>query len=149
MSRNKVKSVRLKYLINPPFQMRFILYTVISSVVSISIAYCANCYFFWKFRELGLIYKIPFDHVFYVFLAKQEVMMNWIFVLAAALIYIFLLVFGLIFSHRIAGPLVKLTYYLNSVENYSQLKEIKFRKNDFFQEIATSYNKMVAALKPK
>ena len=60
-------------------------------------------------------------------------------VLASFVVCFFL---GLLVSHKVAGPLVKIRNYFDRVgEGLEPEKEINFRDGDFFQDVAQAYNK--------
>ncbi len=143
------KKKRLIYLINPEFQIRFIAFTCFSSAISTSIAFAANHYFFWKMNQIGISYKIPQSDPFYELILRQEVIMNRIFLGSAVLTLLCLCAVGLAFSHRVAGPLFRLRHHLKTIESQSDLREIQFRKGDYFYEVAESFNQMVGKLNEK
>jgi predicted DNA-binding protein YlxM (UPF0122 family) len=49
-------------------------------------------------------------------------------------------IFSIFFSHRIAGPLYKLTTFLKNGRKGGKPATLFFRKNDYFKEIADEYN---------
>ena len=85
--------------------------------------------------------NLPETHPYFVF--YQEFQDNSIFAFGVAVTVSFLcaLFIGLVVSHRIAGPLVKLKRHLELVgEDPSQDKALQFREGDFFREVADAYN---------
>ena len=52
-------------------------------------------------------------------------------------------------SHRIAGPLYKLTRFLTDQGPGKLVRRISFRKADHFQEIASAYNEMLDSINQK
>ena len=50
------------------------------------------------------------------------------------------------FSHKVAGPLYKLNQYLLKIANDEHVDEIRFRKGDYFPELADSFNNAVEKL---
>lgn len=71
------------------------------------------------------------------------------FIVSAFVFFFFSLFASLIFSHKIAGPLYRLTLFLrqspveNDINNYPKLS---FRKEDFFQEIPDKVNSFTETL---
>jgi hypothetical protein len=49
-------------------------------------------------------------------------------------------------SHRFAGPIFSLRRTIRSVANGAAPRKLKFRKNDFWQELAGDYNAMLSKL---
>ena len=55
---------------------------------------------------------------------------------------------GMIFLHRITGPLVRVRNVLNSlIEGKTPEGAVKFRHGDFTPELADALNRLVAAVK--
>jgi len=52
-------------------------------------------------------------------------------------------------SHRIAGPIFKLNQSMQQIINGNYNIRIKFRKKDFFQDIAGSFNVMTESIQKK
>ncbi len=55
--------------------------------------------------------------------------------------------FGLVVSNQIVGPIFRLVRNMEEFESTGKFEQIKFRKNDYFKEIAVSYNKIMLNLK--
>ena len=47
------------------------------------------------------------------------------------------------FSHKIAGPLYKLKMFLGNIRKGDPVNEVRFRKGDYFLEIADEVNKTI------
>ena len=75
--------------------------------------------------------------------------MNKVFLFTTIFIFIYLVVFGLILSNRIAGPLIKLRSYFEDMAETGKLKKISFRDGDFFKEIEVSFNESIDKLESK
>jgi nitrogen fixation/metabolism regulation signal transduction histidine kinase len=50
------------------------------------------------------------------------------------------------FTHKIAGPLYKLTQFLIAKENNNSKGRLFYRKGDYFHELADQYNKTFATI---
>jgi nitrogen fixation/metabolism regulation signal transduction histidine kinase len=50
-------------------------------------------------------------------------------------------VWGLLISHRIAGPIYRMCLHLDLVANGKTEKDVSFRKKDFFPELAEAFNR--------
>lgn len=137
---------RKTLLINRKFQLTFLGYMLIMAAVTIAIIYASNTYFFWMFVELGQSMNLPADHAFFQFLTEQRNSMNWVFLVTALIVMGAMIVGGLILSHRVAGPLHRLDRHMKKVARGSETHEVRFRKGDFFQELARSYNEQLRVL---
>jgi len=129
------------YLINPSFQYKFMAYTILSALSALGIVYAANQYFFHRFIEKGKNLELAANHPFFLIIKEQQQFMGDIFLVSSAVIILFLGIWGLFFSHRIAGPLYRLNQIFRSAaRSKKELNSIAFRENDFFQEIPDAIN---------
>lgn len=141
MASNKRKSI----LINPKFQTTFICFALLTSLFNILIFFGSNYIFFYKFETLGLEFGIPSDSAFFVFIERQKVIMNNIFFITSVINFVFIGVLGLIFSHRISGPLRRLERFLLDTTP-DNLHTIHIRKGDFFPELIIALNSFTKKL---
>ncbi len=135
------------YLINKDFQIKFIVYTLLLAVVTIAIFYGMIHYFFEESIKLGINAGFPAGHVYYKFIEDSQMDMNTYFVIASIAVFIVIFLSGLFFSHKIAGPIYRMNMYLRSIAPENLATTINFRKMDFFQELAISYNKRILFLR--
>jgi signal transduction histidine kinase len=115
--------------------------------LSILSTYVANFIFFRKFFQRGLDLKLSSDHAFFQFLQEQQDVMNRILAVDSMLMFSIIVTLGLVFSHRIAGPLYKLHKHLLETSHKNKYSDVHFRKNDFFSEIADAYNQQLPGKK--
>lgn len=138
-----IKSRRKAFIINPKLQYSFLVFSVLMSLISISIFYFANLYLFWRFEQTGYSVGIPSGHIFYKFIADQRSLMNTILLIAAPLIIAITCFIGIKLSHRVSGPIYNLTKLLKELNETKELKEVRFRKNDYFLELQDEFNKFI------
>lgn len=129
-------------LINRPFQIRFAIY-VCSWLFVLSVIYpmLVSQLYDWFFKYLATDPNgplIPFIH------KSRDDMLFWLTMMQVCFMVMTFLM-SLFMSHRIAGPIYKLSKFLNGLRNGS-LAKLSFRKNDHFQEIAQDYNFMVESI---
>ncbi|HVJ63953.1 MAG TPA: hypothetical protein VM901_01725 [Bdellovibrionota bacterium] len=137
----KIRNRRTRFLINPEFQFRFLAFQIVSSLITVGVFFFANSYFFSKMKEAGQAVGLHENHVFFKFVQHQELAMNWIFIVAAFITTALLALVGIIYSHKIAGPLYNLQRYLQEYTFKRRVdKPLKFRDHDFFPEIAEDFN---------
>lgn len=67
-------------------------------------------------------------------------------ILLLAVTSVILMVFGLLGSHRLAGPMVKLEAHLNRLADGDFSQRITFRRNDFLDEFADGINRTVDSI---
>lgn len=153
---------RKRWIINPSFQYRFIaIFIVVSILMSLFIVS-----FSWqtynsfsrdlsqKEAKMGLYtdlvneYVEPGATVFWVPKETKKQVLIKLFVFTA-FISIFVLLLGIVISHRIAGPLHRLNNSLLAISREEPVPQLKFRDKDEFQFLADSFNKCVNRLKCK
>ncbi len=138
-----------KFLINPDFQLKFMVSLIMISVCSMAVIYLANNYFFETYLKKGEALQLPPDHPFFLMIREQKTFMAKVFLAVSLAISSTVCIWGLFYSHKIAGPLYRLEKYFTRHANEGKeiLDEIKFREEDFFQEIPASINKFISGRK--
>jgi hypothetical protein len=131
---------RKKLLVNRPFQLSFLKHLIVIAIAIGVLVYVSNQYFFWQMHKLGLEQGLPADHIFFQFIEDQRIMMIWIFLATGVFVSSLLAGFGLYYSNRIAGPLLRLQMYFEKQEFNQPGKKLEFRKNDYFPELAKTIN---------
>jgi len=150
--RGKVKSRRI-YLIDPSFQYAFMLRFAGAVVAGILLAFTVlSAYFFVRYSSSNLAMKF-----FYVTGEagtglKQTNLMRLVvpsLAVSAVLSCVFTLVFGLLYSHRIAGPIYNLKKALREVRRGKLDRVVKFRKGDEFHDLAGEVTRTIAWFREK
>lgn len=134
-----------KFLINSTFQIQFMASLIIVSILSMSIIYIANDYFFHSYIARGQALNLPPDHPFFLMIHEQKKFMTQVFLVVSASISSLAALWGLFYSHKIAGPLYRLHLYFTTAAISAKPldKKIFFREDDFFQEIPESINNYI------
>lgn len=131
------------FLINPNYQLRALAVMFGTTLLVLGIVYGANYYFFYKFYQMAKEAGLSPDHVFLKFIGEQESIMSVIFGWTSVLVLVIVSVVSLVLSHRTAGPLYRLNGHMNRIADGGDISEVKFRKNDFFPELAEAYNRQI------
>jgi hypothetical protein len=137
-----------KFLINYPFQMQFMASLILISIISMTVIYMANDYFFQSYIARGKELNLSPDHPYFLMIIEQKRFMTKVFIMVASTISVIASVWGLFYSHKIAGPLYRLhTYFTEAAINSKPLdRKIHFREDDFFQEIPESINNYIDSI---
>lgn len=135
-------NVRKKILINATFQYAILLKIAILGISIATIFYFANIYFFKQMYNEAVAAGLPPDNIFFKYLSNQKSFMNKVFLASALMTTVTIFWAGLYLSHRIAGPLYRLTKHLNQF-NVSNVEPIRFRKGDYFPEIQEAFNNFI------
>ena len=136
-----------KFLINNDFQIQFMISVLLISICSMSIIYLANDYFFHSYMQRGEALNLPPDHPFFLMIHEQKKFMTKMFIIVAVAISGTAGIWGLFYSHKIAGPLYRLHQYFTQASlDSNPLKKVYFRDGDFFQEVPDSINKYIDSM---
>jgi hypothetical protein len=127
-------------LINPKFQLQFMAWSASTTVIAVLVMHAAHLWFFRNLRNLALQSGLPENHVFFQFIRDRQSELNLITLVTFVGLTILLSVFGLFFSHQIAGPMYRLRKHFEEVGRTGKHTPLKFREGDFFQEIPEAYN---------
>jgi methyl-accepting chemotaxis protein len=134
-------------LINPKFQWTLIGYAAFIAGLIFLAVYGLFSYGFHEFVQIGTQAGLPTDHVYFQFIRMQETTFLRVIAAIALLIGVILIVGGLMISHKIAGPVYRMQKELTKMATAEkiELRDINFRKGDFFPELADAFNALVAA----
>ena len=90
---------------------------------------------------------IPRDHIIFKILGDLHTNLNFACIGTSIVILVVMLLAGIVFSHRIAGPLLRFTRLLNALGDGQALEELTFRDGDYFQEVPSVFNRLVIRLR--
>jgi hypothetical protein len=141
--------LRRDYFINPAFQLRFIGFTLLMALLAVVVVYCSQMYFFWNFAKLGHEIQLGDGHPFFRFLSEQQKVMSRVFWVTALSITLITIVWGILLSHKIAGPILRIDTHIKNCLELKQFEAMKFRKNDLFPELAEHVNDLLFELNRK
>ena len=142
------KGLRKKWIINRDFQYKFIALTILPMLLSLLTFWISVEILFYFMIEKGHEMNLPDGHAYYELLNVQK---NHFFVSSIVSGFVIASVFGLwalVMSHKIAGPLYRLTKHFREF-NHAKFKEnppLKFREKDYFQEIPEEVNHFINKL---
>jgi methyl-accepting chemotaxis protein len=140
---------RRTYLINPRFQWRFIGFMAVVSLLAILLLFLSNILFFQDMaREARSVGLTP-DNPYFDFLQEQKSSLSRLYFGVSAVVFVLMMTLGILYSHRIVGPLHNLNNKMKRIADGEDLSPLKFRRRDQFQELAESFNAMVAKLKDR
>ena len=135
-------NMRKVILINKPFQYSILAWFSFLSIILISIFYSTIWYFFNNLKKEALSVGLPPEHIFFTFINEQKAIMDNVFIVSSIVALIVILVGGLVLSHKVAGPLYRLTKHLQG-HNRGNITPVKFRKGDYFPEIEEAFNEFL------
>lgn len=127
---------RKKFLINPQFQIRF-------SLIMCSIIFTTSL--FYPITLFEIIVKVV-DQSKLVSATTIDELIQYKRALIVILVFFQLGFTALTFaicvfiSHRIAGPIYKISIFLTSIKKGENRGKLFFRKHDYFKDLAEEYN---------
>ncbi len=139
------KNRRRQYLINKPLQTKMIVYICLLVLGVLLIAHGLAM----GFAELMSSHhaKTMLQGTSWHLQLKSVLEGLWLPILIALILgVIFVLVFGLLYSHRIAGPLFNLKRMLKTVENGELNISMHIRQHDELHDMERAFNQMVEGL---
>lgn len=136
-------SQRKSFLINPKFQINVISKVFVLALVNNLIFFGTIHYFFVDLKDTALNIGLPKTHIFFTFLELEYHDILWLVLLASVLSFCLIVFFGVLISHKIAGPLHQLSQALVSMTEGGKAQEISFRKGDYFQDLNQTVNQFI------
>lgn len=141
------------YLVDKPFQYAFMLRFTGMVLLGVALAFMVlSAFYYLRYSQGSLAMKF-----FYVTgeagSGLQETTLFALvlpcLIVSAALSAVVTLMLGLLYSHRIAGPLYHLKRVLHEVREGRLNQELRFRKGDEFHELATEVTQTIAWFREK
>ena len=135
---------RKTYLINPRFQWRFIGFMAIVSLLAISMLFVSNILFFRNMEQEARSVGLSPDNPYFDFLQEQKSALSALYFGVSGVVFVVMMSLGIMYSHRIAGPLHNLNNKMKRIADGEDPSPVNFRRKDQFQELADSFNAMLA-----
>jgi len=139
----RAKFIRTKYLTGSHIQIKYLSLLLISMVVPLVLV--GYCLYYLIFTLMGEQIGIP-EYIAYN-LSPVVTKMNAMLLVGVPPLFLLLLLWGIILSHRFAGPLERLEKELKDVlEDEKYKHRIVLRKHDDIKPIADAINKLLDKL---
>ncbi len=134
---------RRSYLIDPPFQLRFVGTTLLVAFLVLAVIYVSNAFFILKFMKIGQELSFPEGHPFFHFLREQQRVLDQVFLWTGLAVGLGLFVGGIFLSNRIAGPIYRLDSHIKRILETGEWSEVQFRSGDYFPQLADHINSLI------
>jgi hypothetical protein len=101
------------------------------------------------FLSLGLVLSTYFERILMIQANVGESLTGLDIIIFAVIVVLILFVIflGMIVSNRVVGPIFKLVLEMELLDKTGELNDLHFRKNDYFQDVAVSYNKIIGRIR--
>ena len=141
MAKRKVSNL----LINPKFQKKYVFWMSSTGIILT----CINAtiiYFFTKENYDFLVEMLEMTEEARGQMYQELYQIIGLLGVSSIVFMIIVSIWGIILSHRVAGPLHKLKMSIDNIKNGETDTRVFFRKNDHFQDFAASFNDMMDEL---
>jgi len=132
------------FLINRPFQFKFALF-VCTWLFALSLMYPMIIYnlfgYFAQYMKLDTMGPALGE------IESTRARVFWLLVFFQSAFVVLTFLISIFISHRIAGPLFKLSRFLDQVKAGDLSQDLYFRKKDHFKDLAVRFNEMQASLR--
>lgn len=142
----RYKFLRTKYLTGSRIQMRYLFLLMISMLVPL--IFLGGCLYYLIFTIMAEQLGIPEYIAYNLFPVIKKI--NVILLAGIPPILLLLLWWGVILSHRFAGPMERLEKELKRISEHCDYKcRLKLRKNDDLKVIADAMNKLLEKIEER
>lgn len=138
---------RRQYVINPKFQRGLVARVFAVLMLNNIAVYFSINYFFSRFYQKASELNIPVENSLVQFVGEQQSVFTYLIVVAMSCTFLIVMFFGIFYSHRIAGPIHKMTMELDKMGAEKKLESVSIRKGDYFQELVDAFNRMIEKIK--
>jgi methyl-accepting chemotaxis protein len=145
MSKRKVKNI----LINKKFQIKYMLWMIIPSVI-VAFSYASLFYYFISENYLVLVDLNPLMSEDVQAILYQELNQLIILIIFISLFFTLTVAFISFYSSsKTAGPLYRFKSEFETISKGKLNTRIKLRPSDDFQDVALAFNKMMDTIENK
>ncbi|MBT7767327.1 MAG: hypothetical protein HN730_09225, partial [Bdellovibrionales bacterium] len=111
------KHKRKEFFIYPKFQLRFIGWLLLPVLTHSAVLMTALHLITLRSEQLSHTIGLSPDHILFTFIDMQKQYMFWIYLSTTIFLAILLAIFGILLSHRLAGPIIKLKNHITAINN--------------------------------
>jgi hypothetical protein len=142
----RAKFFRTKYLTGSPIQMMYLRFVMISMIIPLVLV--GACLYYLMFTLVASQIGIPEYVAFHLSPVVKQI--NMILILGVPPLLLILLIWGIVLSHRFAGPLERLETELKRMTDKQEYKHrIHLRKSDDVKPVADAINKLLDAVEAR
>lgn len=142
----RTRFLRTKYLTGSRIQLRYLALLMVSMLIP-SI-FVGTCLYYLIFTIMAEQIGIP-EYIAYT-LSPVIQKINFILIIGVPPLFLILIFWGIILSHRFAGPMERLERELNRIAEHADFKHrLKLRQHDDMTPIVEAMNKVIDALEEK
>lgn len=142
----RTKFLRIKYLTGSGIQLRYLTLLMVSIIVPL--VFVMACLYYLIFKIMAEQIGIPEYIALNLFPVIQKI--NIILLIGMPPLFLVLILWGMVFSHRFAGPIERLEKELKRIAAHRDYKSrIHIRKGDDIKPIADVINELLESIEKK
>ena len=126
---------RRKLMVYPAFQLGLVAINMLVLIGSFLLVGVQAARSFSDLRFEGARADLPQDHAYFHFIQYQENHLYGYMIWGVLIAIGVSLLVTMLYSHRLAGPILRLKSYLTQVAESGRRVPLEFREDDFFQEL--------------
>jgi len=135
-----MKNIRKRWLINPSLQLKFCAFFSVCALLNFFIFILASNWYFSEINQEMIKNGISETNPIHQFVLFQQSSLNVFFVGVSSFGLILMFFLGVWFSHKVAGPIHRLTEEIKNLDITQPEKIIEFRDGDYFLELRDVIN---------
>ncbi len=125
-------------------------HSVMISLILIAAFYFGIRYSFIQFENEAILLDVDPQSPIFAFLTSVRARLGLLFLFAASFSAVWISLYGLYLSHRIAGPIHRMKAHLKFLqENPKNFDKVHFRKKDYFDDLEEAFNEFIVSRAPK
>lgn len=142
----RARMFRTRYLTGSRIQMHYLALLMVSMIVPLVVV--GGCLYYLIFELMARQLGIPEYIVYNLSPVIKEI--NFILLVAVPPLLILLIIWGIVLSHRFAGPLERIETELKKIGEEGRYKHrIRLRKNDDIRPVADAINRLLDKIEGK
>lgn len=135
----RTKFLRTKYLTGSRMQMRYLVLLMASMVIPL--VFAVGCLYYLVFKIMAEQIGIPEYIAQNLFPVITKI--NMILLVGLPPLFLALIAWGLVLSHRLAGPMERLEKEIKHISEGNRSKRIRVRASDDIKPIADAINNLL------
>ena len=137
---------RKKIMTNRRVQLKYLVLLIVS--MAVPLLFAIGCLYYLIFTVMAEQLGIPESIAYNLFPVVKKI--NTVLVIGLPPLFLLLIWWGVVLSHRIAGPLQRIEKELSKITNSHDFSHrINLRKNDDVKPVADAINKLLDSLHKK
>lgn len=142
----RTKFIRTKYLTASRIQLRYLVVLMVSMIIPM--VFVAGCMYYLIFTIMAEQLGIPEYVAFNLFPVIKKI--NLILLVGVPPLFLILILWGILISHRFSGPIDRLVKELDRIAHHGDYaSRVRLRRHDDMRPVAEAINKLLDKVEGK